>query len=164
MFIDTEMRVREIDGGVPVVAYPRFGWVPIVGKWLARLLPRKKYKGRVIGVVDWFGFLRRFQELGDDRVDEMTIEEIQARGKKRAELTNDFLAACGLPVKRTLRLPGSVVEEIVSSFFLTNMRAHSGGKGATKPGRNGRRSQRKATAPHEVSPSLGPRRMTTTKS
>ncbi len=120
--VDVGSRLREIEGGVPVVAYPRrVGWIPLVGRHIQRALPPKRVKGRPLSIVQWNRFRLQFAALQPDPDVPLAPDEMRERARLRHEVVAEFLGACGLPVRRTLALPGAIVEEIVQGFFLAGL-------------------------------------------
>lgn len=128
----------------PEVILPRLRWVPLVGRVLSQLLPPRRHVGRVLSWQEFFPFQQAFilaqqmicegcgqqlhQEDGEWVGCGCAVENPRPRSRMDpgdfVKLTQRFLRAQGIPWRPILTLPGSVLFEVISSFFALQTRAN----------------------------------------
>ncbi|MHC4647629.1 MAG: hypothetical protein ACYTBJ_19355 [Planctomycetota bacterium] len=136
----------------PVVILPRLNWVPLFGAWLGRVLPPKRYQGKVLSYMEFLPYqqqmakaqqiicegcqkpLRQAPEppAGVDGPEWFGCvcegDPVPGRAfneEEWAEVCKDFIGAQGLPVRGVMMLPGSVLLEVMQELFLFQTGANS---------------------------------------
>lgn len=121
----------------PSVVLPRGSGVPLIGRWLARVLPPKVFTGRVLSYAEFMPFQDRFadalavdcvtcgEELMRCRCPDDKRAPVPRYDEKEFEpLCIEFLRAQGLPAAKVFRLPGVVLNEVMRELFLIQTRAN----------------------------------------
>lgn len=128
----------------PVVMLPRFAWVPLIGRWLGRKLPARKYVGKILSYIEFMPFQAEFTRAQETmcegcgetlKVPSEPPEGIELpeylgcrcdeppRPKRRVEeeefknVCVAFIRAQGFPVRAVMALPGQVLHQVLMHFF-----------------------------------------------
>ena len=135
----------------PVVWLPRLTWVPLIGGWLGRSLPGRKYTGRVLGYLEFLPFQSEMAKA--QAVDCAGCGKTLRPAPKSPEgvdgpewfgcvcedapdpvphfteeawvkVCEGFIMAQGFPLGPMFALPGSVLVEVMEELFLCQTRAN----------------------------------------
>lgn len=97
---------------------PRLRWVPVIGPFLARVLPPKVHRGIVLSYDEFRPFREEWEESwAKATTGELKEEEFQVSVAR-------FLKAQRLPVRAIFSLPGTVLTEVLEELFLCQTRSN----------------------------------------